>query len=259
MSWLFSQALVAAYSEENSSGGEPSALSKSMTTPGACLSPDKTTDASNRSQSGTTCEPSMENHGVDWWILSLADSRARISARPMQKRSALEASEAASGGKWQESLVRFCLKSCSWKTLHCLWEEALPSSSVTLPEWGMMRDGVCSALDTPALQSSAIGFGSWVRGPMAKDGRGFYTATLRSAKIRAAGGRTIHWIHQALLSSGWQIGTANPRFSEVLMAWPISWTDLAPLETDKFQQWCASHGIASLEANTPNQKDKRND
>jgi hypothetical protein len=34
----------------------------------------------------------------------------------------------------------------------------------------------------------------------------------------------------------------NPDWVEWLMGWPIGWTDLKPLETDKFQQWLKSHG-----------------
>jgi hypothetical protein len=34
--------------------------------------------------------------------------------------------------------------------------------------------------------------------------------------------------------------------SEMLMLWPIEWTDLKPLETDKFQQWQQQHGNYSV-------------
>lgn len=37
-------------------------------------------------------------------------------------------------------------------------------------------------------------------------------------------------------------GKLNPRWVEWLMEWPIGWTDYAPLETDRFQQWRDSHG-----------------
>jgi hypothetical protein len=40
-------------------------------------------------------------------------------------------------------------------------------------------------------------------------------------------------------------GQLNPDWVEWLMGWPIGWTDLKPLETDRFRQWCASHGIPS--------------
>ena len=38
-------------------------------------------------------------------------------------------------------------------------------------------------------------------------------------------------------------GQLNPDWVEWLMGWPVGWTDLKPLETDRFLLWCASHGI----------------
>ena len=37
-------------------------------------------------------------------------------------------------------------------------------------------------------------------------------------------------------------GQLNPTFVEWLMGWPLGWTDLKPLETDKYQQWLQQHG-----------------
>ncbi len=37
----------------------------------------------------------------------------------------------------------------------------------------------------------------------------------------------------------------SPMWVEWLMGWPIGWTALQPLVTDRFRQWCASHGAAS--------------
>lgn len=38
-------------------------------------------------------------------------------------------------------------------------------------------------------------------------------------------------------------GSLNPTWVEWLMGWPLGWTDLKQSATDKFQQWCGSHGI----------------
>jgi len=38
-------------------------------------------------------------------------------------------------------------------------------------------------------------------------------------------------------------GHLNPPWVEWLMGWPVGWTDLKPLETDRFQQWQQQHGI----------------
>jgi len=37
-------------------------------------------------------------------------------------------------------------------------------------------------------------------------------------------------------------GKLNPMWVEWLMGWPLGWTDLKPLETDKFQKWQDEHG-----------------
>lgn len=37
-------------------------------------------------------------------------------------------------------------------------------------------------------------------------------------------------------------GKLNPKWVEWLMGWPLGWTDLKPLETDKFRQWQQLHG-----------------
>ena len=37
----------------------------------------------------------------------------------------------------------------------------------------------------------------------------------------------------------------HPTHSEMRMGWPIEWTDLKPLETDKFQQWQHLHSLFS--------------
>ena len=38
-------------------------------------------------------------------------------------------------------------------------------------------------------------------------------------------------------------GSLNPTWVEWLMGWPLGWTDLKPLEMDKYQQWQQQHGI----------------
>jgi hypothetical protein len=38
-------------------------------------------------------------------------------------------------------------------------------------------------------------------------------------------------------------GRLNPTWVEWLMGWPLGWTDLKPLEMDKFQQWRQQHSI----------------
>lgn len=63
MSWLFSRALVEAYSEANFSDGEQSAPLKSIPMPQAICSKDKMMEFSRLSRYGMIFAPSMENLG----------------------------------------------------------------------------------------------------------------------------------------------------------------------------------------------------
>jgi hypothetical protein len=40
-------------------------------------------------------------------------------------------------------------------------------------------------------------------------------------------------------------GHLNPEWVEWLMGWPIGWTDLRPLATDRFQSWQQQHSELS--------------
>ena len=140
MSWLFSQALVAAYSEASCSDGEQSAPSNTTPTPQAFLSRDKTTDAWSRFPSGMTCEPLTADRGEELLMWFRAGFLVRTYRQPARGRASTE-SVAVCGEKWRASSVRYDRSTSSWKTAHCLLSEDLPSCSVTLPKWGMMRSG----------------------------------------------------------------------------------------------------------------------
>jgi hypothetical protein len=40
-----------------------------------------------------------------------------------------------------------------------------------------------------------------------------------------------------------QKAALNPAWVEWLMGWPVEWTDLRPLETDRFRSWQQQHGV----------------
>ena len=71
------------------------------------------------------------------------------------------ASDPACGAKWPASSVRYDPASSEWKTAHCLWEEVLPWSSVTLPTWGMTRNGSVYRHPTSERPISGTGAGLW--------------------------------------------------------------------------------------------------
>ena len=158
MSWLFSQALVAAYSAAHCSDGEPSSPSSANPTPQAYLHSDRMTAFSRLSRFGMTFAPLTEHRGAELLTWYLAGFRARTLAQPER---ALESTEPAAecGHTWPESLARYDRGTHSWKTPQCSLLEGLDEFSETWPRWGMMRDGVCWAQVTPERHTEESEFG----------------------------------------------------------------------------------------------------
>jgi hypothetical protein len=115
--------------------------------------------------------------------------------------------------------------------------------SETWPNWGSLRNGVCWARLTlePLTEGNDFGF---LPTPLKSDGDG-------GGICRTKNGREYNlrdwW---ALRGLGKRRQQRNPEFWEWVMGWPLSWTDLQPRGTDKFQQWLASHGAPSCEERT---------
>ena len=168
MSWLFSQALVAEYSEASSLGGTPFAPSNTTPTPQAFLSRDKTTDAWSRFPSGMTCEPLTDDRGEGLLKLFLEGFLALTSVPPSKTRKASRGSKADCGLRWPALLAKWDRDTSSWKTAQCLLLAGLDEFSETWPKWGMMRDGECWELAMPALRTTESASGSWVT-PNARD------------------------------------------------------------------------------------------
>jgi DNA (cytosine-5)-methyltransferase 1 len=86
------------------------------------------------------------------------------------------------------------------------------------------------------------------RTPNATDGAKWSN---QSQQEREQKGQQVRLCHQ--LSAG---GSLNPTWVEWLMGWPLGWTDLRPLETDKFQQWQQQHGDCSVSPESPARQDE---
>jgi len=301
MSWIISQALnqayensrcsqeqEAEYSAENSLDGGPFAPLNGSPTPQAFLSPDKMTAFSRLSRFGMTFAPLTGGRGEDLLTWFREGFPARTSAPPDEAQESKE-KEADSGHTWRELSVKYCRDTSLWKTHLCLWEEDLQSSSLNLPRWGMMRNGVLWERTTQALPTSENESGLWCT-PAAHE-PGVSAERLVPIKGGTPGGMNRHFdkrtgrmaqiglIQQVKMRETWptpqasdnrdrgnlgsgaiqrrkengkQIGLSqsvsdtsgalNPPWVEWLMAWPLEWTDLKPLETARFQAWRRSHG-----------------
>jgi hypothetical protein len=266
MSWLFSQALVEAYSEANSSDGAPFVPLSGTATPQAYLLPDRMTESWSRFPSGMTCEPLTANHGEGLLTWFREASLARTSPLPEKEPGSPE-KRPVYGEKWRASSVKYDRDTSSWKTVRCLLSEDLAWSSVTFPRWGMIQDGELWERITSEPLTSGIESGFWPT-PNASDYKGAgknrkLRDRLDYAVERGQTKKKTYWPTpcanedaagrpgakmQKMLGNHPEIrgnltgGTLSANWTEWLMGWPIGHTDLKPLGTDKFQQWLRSHG-----------------
>lgn len=237
MSWLYSLALVEAFSAATSSDGARYALSSSSPTPQAFLSPDKMTEFSRPSRSGMTFGPLTEDLGEDLLTWFLADSHVRTYQLPgMEPESTV--SDQAFGEKWHESSVRYDRDSSSWRTHRSLFEEDLPWSSVTLPSWGMTLDGVLWEPPTSGRPISVIASGLW---PTLTASIGTKCGGRHRGKADTLSSRLAEV--EGLKTSSTSL--VNPTWAEWLMGFTTGWTDLKPLGMDKFHEWQRQHSPIS--------------
>ncbi len=239
MSWLFSRALVAEYSEESCSGGEPSAPSNSTPTPQAYWSPGKTTDACPRFRSGMTCEHLTADRGAELLASFRADFPARTYQLPEKERASTE-SVADCGASLRESLAKYDHDSCSWKTRQRLLGEDSTESLVIFPRWGSMRNGVLYQRQTPAL-------------PICESACSLRLPTLTLIACEHPG-RIVKKPRQQTCTSMalaqrdmWQRGGRySPSHAAWFMGFPISWTNLGHMATHRSRQWLRSHGESCI-------------
>ena len=160
MSWLFSRALVEAFSGASSSDGEPCAPLSVMPTLHKFYRLDKTMEPSNLSRFGLMCAVLTEDHGLELLRSFRAAFLARTFQSPVAEQGSREPGR-ASGLNLHVSLARFDPVSSSWKTPQVSLIEDLDESLETWPTWGSMRNGVCWARTTPGLPTSENESGFW--------------------------------------------------------------------------------------------------
>lgn len=294
MSWLYSQVLVEESLGENFLDGEQCVLWNGTHTQQASWLPVKTTKHSRLSRSGMTYKPLTDDLGKAV-LMSFLEAFPVRTYPVQEKEQGSKESDQVCGHTWQELSVKFDPASCSWKTHQCLWEEDLPESSVTLPKWGMMRDGVLWERTTLPHLTSGTDAGSWAT-PRSSSAMAAKLSPNLAARFHKYGNleeqvsKTIFPPPQANLrdcvhpdqvkmwptptrrdykgtnapegltrkdgksrmdqlpnavaynSQEKDTGHLNPDWVEWLMGWPIGWTDLNALETDKFRKWPHSHG-----------------
>jgi hypothetical protein len=171
-------------------------------------------------------------------MLSVGDSHAR-TFHALEKERELMANVAECGEKWRELLVKYDRNTHSWKTHLCLWEEDLQESSVTLPRWGMMQDGVCWERSTQEHVTNEREFG-YLPTIVCQDSRHAISRHKKEDQHWKSNlGEVIASVYEDHCANGLRL---NPEFAEWFMGWTLGWTDLKPLEMDKFHNVQHSHG-----------------
>lgn len=262
MSWLFSQALVEASSAATCLDGEPSAPLSGSPTQLAYLPPDRMTAFSRPSRSGMTFRPLTDDLGAAVLTWCLEASRARTSAWPA-KAQELTGNDQACGATWRGSLARFDPATSSWRTAQPSLLEDLGESSVIWPRSGMTAGGQCWELPMSGHRISGTGSGLSETWPTPRACSAMAANITPEAIAKAedrfpnletvvarrmwptpnAGnekwggtmqewGGSQNWVRKEMpeLASG----ALNPTWVEWLMGWPLGWTDLKPLATDRF-------------------------
>ena len=249
MSWLYSRALVEAYSEGISSDGEPSAPLNRNPIPQAYCAPDKMTGFSRLSRFGMTYAPLTENRGKELLTLYLAGFPAKTSVLRGGGGGSLAANQDF-GKKWRGLLGKYDPVTHSLKTAQCsLFGDLIPSS-LTLPRWGLMQDGELYQQQTLVRRISESASGLWptvtaTANQLAPSMQKRYanpiwpTPTAHNAKETNA--PSVSNLHTPTLAAQ-AGGHLNPMWVEWLMGWPLGWTDLKPLATDKFHKWSQQSG-----------------
>ena len=195
----------------------------------SCCS-DNETGSYQSSQSGTMSQPLTENHGRGTSMLFAEDSLAKTSAL-LEKAQESTENDLDYGGIWPESFAKYNQSTSLWKTRQLSLFGGLTEFSQTWPQWGIMQDGECLALEVAADQWNASGFG--------------LPAPTKSMGKRGWGISNIKPRYSAELEANARLFGYKPHPSvlEWSMGWIPTWTRLAPLGMDKFQQWLKSHGI----------------
>ena len=257
MSWLFSQALVVEYLGENFSDGEPSVPLSGNSTQLAYCAPDKMTDFSRLSRFGMMFKPLTESLGQDLLMSYQADFRAKTSLPQEKAQESMENGQEC-GKKWQGSFAKYDPNLSLWKTAQCSLIEDLTKFSQTWPTWGSMRNGECWERQTSGLNTIEKEYGL-----LPDNERFFHTPTTGSSggsnSRKAMQKRGVVWPTPTTGTGGGNAGGSgvrrtakengtyvpsliNPNLYEWLMGWPLEWTEIKPLEMDKYHKWRQLHG-----------------
>jgi hypothetical protein len=273
MAWIISRALLEdleslrcsqELGEESSRvklmGGGQYVPSNTTPTPQAFLSPDKMRVFCRPSLSGMTFAPLMENHGEELLMLYRAGFPVKMYRQVVKVRG-LQEPEAGYGKKCSESFARLSHGLFLQKIHPCSQPEEWAPFLGTWPNWGIMQDGVCWALETPTPLIDGTACGS-LPTPVASDskpgGPGVHYRGLgwmgkhgvahtdyvelghdSSIVLTAKGQTSLFFKTLKARFKGAVTGLAqskvNPQWVDSVMGWPVGWSDI--ISSPNIRQW----------------------
>jgi len=230
-------------------GGVPCVPLKSKITHDEFYCNGKLMDSYLDSLSGTTSPHSTASLGGERSKSSAVDFPVRTSALQEEAQDSM-GNDQDSGEKCHGSFAKYSPDTHSLRThQHSLFEDST-ECCVILPRWGLMRNGECWDTTTSVgnIEGKESGllptppknlFNHW-SSAKAK----YFNAGLRKSGVKV--GSTLWWemtkehLHLGGLEDRKTI--PDPSCGEVVMGWLMGWTELQPLEMDKFQEWQRQHG-----------------
>jgi hypothetical protein len=282
MTYIFSRALLEAYSAVRCADTVLSAQLNSIRSVDLFLCDGKTTGTSRLSRFGMTFEHLTDDDGEALLTWYLEDSLAKMSVPPEIEPVSL-AKNLVSGLRCSASFGRYDRSTSLWKTPPNLFGTGSTLSSKAWTQAGTMRNGVCwerttwvrpisesdagfwEGVPTPTVngnhnrqglsKTSGDGLAAFVkkqmwRTPIASQGRQDGILKKYATKPSPKTGRKDR---QIKLSD--QVGgKLNPEFVEWLMNFPIGFTDLKGLATPKCRSVPQPHGEFCMNESTKSEK-----
>lgn len=217
MSFHFSQALEAAYSEPACLVSAQSVPLKTTPMPSPCSSGGKTMDACRHSRSGMTSPRLTECRGADVLDSFLAVFPASVSARQHLDATALTTFGRRCGESWQMSLPG----------------TSSPKTSARTP---LKRRQRTAGLWVTKPERYPLVRTTWVVTTFGADIGFLHTPT---TKANYAAASMQKWASARAFVQ--VFGKPSPANQEWMMGYPDGWTDTAPLGMGKFRSWQRLH------------------
>ncbi len=194
---------------------------------------------------GTISRPLMATHGAGEWISSLGVIHASRSA--LQVRDSGIKTLDTFGLSSPESYEKLTPSSASSRTCLGIYIADFEKSETSFKKWVTKLRRVCLQRRRSGRRTEENGSSFWPTPTTTMTGTNRGGSQGRVGNIRPLLGTLVRdWTaslgHQAPRTdmggpSSSKIGqTLNPRFVEILMGWPIGWTDLEPAVTEWSQR-----------------------